>query len=404
MKNRVLFVLLIAVLLAGCAGASAAEPTPLPTVVLGDGATAQPDAALNLSSTGGGVRAAGIVVPLQEAQLAASTGGTVQSVQVELGEQVEAGQVLMTLAGGEALTAAVQAANLELLSAQQALTALKNNAEQDRSAALLRLANAQKALEDAQNQRASRSYRNGSQSTIEAAQADLVLAEKALETAQDTFNGFSDSAENDINRAAALSALSSARKAYDRALANLNYLLAMPNQVEIDQAQAELQSAQAEVELAQQEVDRRRDGPDTDALALAEARLNSAQAQVNASQAALDALEIKAPFSGTVSKIDIRAGEWVQPGQPVVVLADLSRLRVETTDLSERDVPGVKTGQTASVFIKALGLNINGTVADVSPLADTLGGDVVYQTVIDLDSRPEDLRAGMSADVVFNID
>lgn len=404
MKNRVLFVLLIAVLLAGCAGASAAEPTPLPTVVLGDGATAQPDAALNLSSMGGGVRAAGIVVPLQEAQLAASTGGTVQSVQVELGEQVEAGQVLMTLAGGEALTAAVQAANLELLSAQQALTALKNNAEQDRSAALLRLANAQKALEDAQNQRASRSYRNGSQSTIEAAQADLVLAEKALETAQDTFNGFSDSAENDINRAAALSALSSARKAYDRALANLNYLLAMPNQVEIDQAQAELQSAQAEVELAQLEVDRRRDGPDMDALALAEARLNSAQAQVNASQAALDALEIKAPFSGTVSKIDIRAGEWVQPGQPVVVLADLSRLRVETTDLSERDVPGVKTGQTVSVFIKALGLNINGTVADVSPLADTLGGDVVYQTVIDLDSRPEDLRAGMSADVVFNTD
>jgi hypothetical protein len=40
-------------------------------------------------------------------------------------------------------------------------------------------------------------------------------------------------------------------------------------------------------------------------------------------------------------------------------------------------------------------------VSAISPLADTLGGDVVYKVTIELDSLPEGLRAGMSAEVQF---
>jgi hypothetical protein len=41
-------------------------------------------------------------------------------------------------------------------------------------------------------------------------------------------------------------------------------------------------------------------------------------------------------------------------------------------------------------------------VIAISPLADTLGGDVVYQTTIDLDTIPEGLRPGMSVEVQFS--
>jgi hypothetical protein len=51
------------------------------------------------------------------------------------------------------------------------------------------------------------------------------------------------------------------------------------------------------------------------------------------------------------------------------------------TGLSELDVPGV--------------------VREIALLADTLGGDVVYRVMVELEEQPEGLRAGMSAEVGF---
>jgi macrolide-specific efflux system membrane fusion protein len=79
----------------------------------------------------------------------------------------------------------------------------------------------------------------------------------------------------------------------------------------------------------------------------------------------------------------------------------MSALQVETTDLSERDVPQVQIGQTVNVYVQALNENIAGHVVIISPISETLGGDVVYKTTIDLDAIPDGLRSGMSVDVQF---
>jgi len=401
MKFKALLVLLlVACTLAGCSALGQASPTPLPTVVLGnsnDGATPQPAS----QSFSGGVTASGVVVPAQQAQIASALAGTLAAVNVAVGDQVKAGQVLVRLAGSEKLAAAIESANLELLSAQQVLKTLNDNADQARSAAQLRLADAQKVLDDAQKRRAWKQYRNGSQSDIDAAQADLVLANDAVKNAEDAFNQVADRSETDVLRAGALSALSAARKARDRSLANLNYLLALPSVIDVNQAEAELHSAQTEVENAQKEYDKLKDGPDPDALALADERIKNAQAQLAAGQSDLANLELKAPFDGTVSQVNLHTGEWTVPGQPVLALADLANLRVETTDLSERDVPMVAIGQPVTVLIKALNQDVNGHVSDISPLADTLGGDVVYKTTIALDKLPPGLRPGMTVEVQF---
>jgi len=377
----------------GC-GTFAGNPTALPTVVLGS-SNATPQA------SGGGVTASGIVVPAHQAQMASALGGTVKSVDVAVGDPVKAGQVLVRLEGSETLEAAVEAANLQLLTAQQALQTLNDNADQARTAAQVRLANAQAALDDAQKRRTWMNYRNGSQSDIDAAQANLILAENTLRTAKDNYSSVANLGETDLNRAAALSALAVAQNAYDKDLANLNYLLAMPNKIDLAQAQANLDAAKAEAANAQQAYDKLQNGPDPDALALAQEQVKNAQAQLAASQSDLADLDLVAPFDGTVSRIDINDGEWATAGQTILVLADLSHLQVQTTDLSERDVPKISTGQAVSVLIKALNQNVSGRVSDISPLADTLGGDVVYQTTIDLDTLPPGVRAGMSVDVQF---
>jgi len=167
------------------------------------------------------------------------------------------------------------------------------------------------------------------------------------------------------------------------------------------QYEYDLEVAQAQLDKALSDYATLKAGPDPVKVRLAEARLSNTQTQVAAAQAALDHLTLAAPFDGTVADVNALPGEWIIPGQPALTLVDLSHLQVETTDLSERDVPKIEVGQQVTVFIEALGQEVRGRVSDISPLADTLGGDVVYKTTIELDALPPGLRAGMSVEVQF---
>lgn len=128
-------------------------------------------------------------------------------------------------------------------------------------------------------------------------------------------------------------------------------------------------------------------------LARAQALLDSAKATLLAQSA------LTAPFNGTIVSVDIAPAETVVPGQVVIVLGDLSKYRVETTDLSERDVPRVQIGQSANVFIEALNEEFPGEVIDIDRISSTLGGDVVYKVTIELYKQPQGLLWGMSAGV-----
>lgn len=129
-----------------------------------------------------------------------------------------------------------------------------------------------------------------------------------------------------------------------------------------------------------------------------------AQALVDSANAVLAAQSaLTAPFPGTVISVDIAPYETVTPGQIVMVLGDLSNYRIETTDLSERDVTRVQIGQAATVFIEALGADFTGRVVDIARISSELGGDVVYKVTIELDEQPAGLLWGMSADVNISV-
>ncbi len=128
------------------------------------------------------------------------------------------------------------------------------------------------------------------------------------------------------------------------------------------------------------------------------------QALVDSAKAVLAAQsDLTAPFAGTVISVDISPYETVTPGQVVIVLGDLSKYQIETTDLSERDVTQVQVGQSATVFIEALDAEFPGTVVDVARISSEIGGDVVYKVTIELDEQPAGLLWGMSADVEIRV-
>jgi hypothetical protein len=51
------------------------------------------------------------------------------------------------------------------------------------------------------------------------------------------------------------------------------------------------------------------------------------------------------------------------------------------------------------VYIEALDITVNGKVVRISPIAEVVGGDVVYPVTIEFENQPAGLLWGMSAEV-----
>jgi len=403
MKIKVLVIIITLVLLAvvplaGCGAFTQETPAPLPTVVL-DSGNGSSQSSPQFDS--GGVIASGVVVPAKEAKMAFTSGGNLESVQVAVGDQVETGQVLARLAGAEQLQASLSGAELEILTAEQALQQLNDDLPEEQNAALQALNEAREALRDAERKITGFGVPS-EQIDIDVARSNVALAKRALDQARKDFQPYENKPENDFRRATLLSKLSDAQKKYDNAVKQLNRLTGVfVPEFDMEQAQTELEIAQARLKLAEDKYSLLQNGPDPEAVELVQARLKNAQDQAAAVRASLDNLEMKAPFAGTITQVNFQSDEWVIPGQAIMALADLEHPRIETTDLSEKDIPQVEVGQPVTILIEALNQEVTGHVAEISPLADTLGGDVVYKTTIDLDTLPPGLRSGMSVEVQF---
>lgn len=379
--KRIFFITVLLVLTACSALPGGSTPTPLPTVVLDD-STPMPGS----SVAGSVVTASGVAAPAETAELVFTSSGRVKAVHVALGQQVQAGEVLAELEGQESLQAAVSAAEFELAQAEQALQDLNNDVENQRVQAMQNIVTYEQAVKTAQY--ALDNFTVPSDQTGMDAVAGLNMAKQRLDAARAAFEPVKNLPSGNQQRKDLKERLDEAQASYNAAVRRL--------QLEYD-----LDVAHTRLARAQEDYATLTNGPDPAQLRLAEARKQNAETQVQAAKAALVYNTLTAPFDGAVSRLSIHPGEWVIPGQKVLALADITHLRIETTDLSERDVPQVKVGQAAVVFIKALNLEVTGKVASIAPLAETLGGDVVYRAVIELETAPEGLRPGMSVEVRF---
>lgn len=390
MKKRSLFVLIVVGLLTltACELPTQTVETPTPEPVV-----------QNYTPV---VSATGKLLPAEEATLSMKTAGVVAEVLAGEDDIVIAGQVLVRLEGTETLEAAIAATRFEVVVAQQALDALYDDPELALAKAQQGIANAELAIEDAER-RLNNLHRIAVQADIDQAYANMILAKDKLDKAQEDYEPYENKAEDDLTRANYLSRLAQAQKDYDATVRLYNALTGTGDDLDIAEAESDLALAQAQRIVAQREYEILQKGPDPDDIAVAEARLANAEAQLAAAEAALDDLVLNAPFDGTIGNLNIHTGEWVSPGQPVILLADLNHLQVETTDLNEIDVAQIKIGDTAIVTFDALPeAVVNGTVLRIAP-KDAEGSGVNYPVLIELDELPAGLRWGMTAFVDIEI-
>jgi HlyD family secretion protein len=361
------------------------------------------------------VNATGKVVPAQKVMLSFTTGGTVTDVPVAEGDTVAEGDLLAQL-NDSVLQAQIEQAQAALAvaeaSLEQALAgpheaqiAEAENQAQAANAATVAADAQRDELEAPPEQSVVLQQRTEVQSAYMDAERERDMYDwvNSVDVRPDQYTlqqqeGLPDQ-EPDARRE-----LEIALRDYEAAQASLESLLAGPNEDDVRAASADVWAASADYQAALAEVDRVAAGPREEQIAVAEAAVASAEAALESARIMLDNTLVEAPFAGTATRVFVHEGEYVQPGASVVELADLSTLRVETTDLNEIDVAEVQIGDKVTVTFDALpGVKVGGTVTKIAPRSDE-GGGVNYTVTVELDSIPERVRWGMTAFVAIPIE
>jgi len=118
--------------------------------------------------------------------------------------------------------------------------------------------------------------------------------------------------------------------------------------------------------------------------------------------ASLADAELRAPFPGTVARLDLKVGEPASVGTTVVTIADFSKWAIKTTDLTEIDVVNIKQGQNVTITLDALpNVKLTGTVDEIGQTFSEKQGDIVYEVTIILNDTNPAIRWGMTAEVKF---
>lgn len=388
MKQRLIFSrwLILAITVALFAGACSGPAAP----------TTEPVAAAAAAASTI-VSASGEVVPAQWTTLSFAQAGSVGEITVKEGEVIHAGQVLARLDAPD-LQAQLMQKQAAVKAAEADLAQLTAPPQPDEiEAAKQAVAAAQARVTEAVAQR-DQLYSAITPGDILQAQSQVYAAQVQQDKLQEAMDkilkkgGFALAAGESVGNR-----LEYANLELAAAQAVLADLQAGPQTDLVRIATARIGVAQAQVKAAQARLELVQAGPQAEDVALAKARIDQARADAAEVQAQLSQTQIVAPFDGVAAKIFIDAHQFVGPGVPIVQVADLKTLRVETSDLNENDVARIKVGDKAAVRFDALpGASVNGTVVRIDPKAKD-GAGVNYTTVIQLDQIPDGVRWGMTA-------
>jgi multidrug efflux pump subunit AcrA (membrane-fusion protein) len=353
-KTIVFFVIGLGLLLAACGtgGTSATEAVAVPTVQADETVISE-----------------GRVEPVRFVEIGFNASGLVSEALVKQGDPVEAGQVIARLESNDAQTfeTARASATRELADANETVRAAQNALDDFRIPMDLRPMGPEEAVRYTYEQ-------------LEKARADYEPY-KYIHQRRDR-----DDFNQDCKIQNGVETCKNIASYYDRVLRDTwdKYRQA----IEWWDHVAMLDDAKAKRLEAQKNYDDLQNGANPEETAGIRASLADA--------------ELRAPFPGTVAKLDLKVGETASAGTTIATIADFSKWVIKTTDLTEIDVVNIKQGQTALITLDAVpDVELTGTVDAVGLTYSEKQGDIVYEVTIILNDTNPNLRWGMTAEVKF---
>ena len=363
--------------------------------------TATPTADQSAATTrSAGISANGKVVPAQKTTLSFALPGQLIDLRVEVGSLVKKGEVIARL-DTSILDAEVARAQSAVAVAQASLARIKAGpraeqvlAAQSALSATTAIVQQTAANRDQVKEGATAAEINSALAETQQAYIAMVAARTKKDLAQkslDNHTASQDTADDAYKQYVV------ANQQYEAAQARRDKLLAGSDANTLRAAQANLGAASADYQAQQAQVNLLLAGARPEDIAVVETNLEQAQAAVQSAQAIRQQAELIAPFDGTISEVLIQQAQYVNAGMPIVLIADLSSLRIETTDLNEKDIAGIAIGSKADVTFDALpDIKVEGTITQIAPKSNKASG-VNYTVTLDLAQRPDRVRWGMTA-------
>lgn len=153
--------------------------------------------------------------------------------------------------------------------------------------------------------------------------------------------------------------------------------------LDADGLRAELRGARAEASLAEIELQRQRrlrqqNAVSQAAVDTAESQLEQARARVDQVQAQLDKKTITAPFAGRLGIVRVDQGQFLNVGQVIATLQNVTPINVDFT-LPQEQLPRIETGQALVAHVDAYDdRSFDGQIAAISPRvnASTRSADI----------------------------
>ena len=133
----------------------------------------------------------------------------------------------------------------------------------------------------------------------------------------------------------------------------------------------------------------------TNSLQEAGDNLSNAELSMSGTQDQLDNYTIKSPISGTIVDKQYKTGDKAESGKTLCTIYDLSYLEM-TMSIDELDISNVKVGQTVAVTADAVaGKTYTGKITKVSVAGTTTNGTTTYPVTVEIDDT-DGLLPGMN--------
>lgn len=371
------------------------------------------------------VAASGNVVANQKGELQFDIPGTVDLVNVEVGDRVEKGAVLAQL-DADALELALEEAKARLDQAETENDRQLEEAEISLETAQLRLDQAELRVPGLGSASAAvRSARaNLSRVKQGASEEDIAIAERQLEQAKNTL--WQQQSQRDATCGAvgftattqqcdaAEAAVNQAEESVRIAELQLEKAKKGPSTEDLESAKAQLAQAQSEYARAADESTAQEVGLDILKADVERARLALERLQdgidptlelaVERAENELENSRLIAPFDGIVSAVNLQEGVQVAGTLPAVTLVDDTVFFVDVT-VDEIDIGKITRGQSVEVTVDAYPNTVlRGEIETIAPAPNNVGGVVAYPVRVrlaDINNDEVEIRDGMTASVLI---
>ncbi|WP_294372619.1 HlyD family secretion protein [uncultured Clostridium sp.] len=335
-------------------------------------------------------------IKMEESNVNSLTGGQILEVLVSEGDTVTKGQPLVSL-------------DCDSLQAQRA----QAQAGVDQAKAALGQAQAGKAQAEAALQKAKNGATeeeiNQLKSAINIAQSNVENAQSAYDVAKASYDRtkalYDAGAATQVELEGKEMSLQNAQTGLDNAKSNLNINNEKYNSAVKGATPEDIAQAQAGVDQAQAGVGQ------------AEAAVQQAEAAVQQIDVTLEKCSLVSPVDGVVTSLNVKNGDLVSSGMPVVVVTDTYNPSI-TCNIKETELDKVEMGQEVSIKIPAYeDKEFKGKVTNINKNADfatkkatndngdfdilSYGVKVEFEDFESLKETGIDLRANMTSFVDF---